>query len=105
MSEIVVTQGEHGRTVAAAAGDRIKIELPENPTTGFRWQGGADNASVLRLESDDFIPGGGTVGAGGLRTFRFLAAGSGSADILLELKRAWESQPARSTFAIRVSVT
>jgi inhibitor of cysteine peptidase len=104
MAEFTVRAGEHGSTVTAAVGDVVKIELAENPTTGFRWQVAAVDSSVLRLQSDDFAPGGPAVGSGGLHVFHWAAAGRGGTDVRLELKRSWEAGPAKSTFAIRVSV-
>lgn len=104
MAEITVRAGENGSTVTAAVGDVVKIELAENPTTGFRWQIASVNSSILRLQSDDFAPSGPPVGSGGLHVFRWAAAGRGNTDVQLELKRSWETAPAKSTFAIRVSV-
>ncbi len=105
MAEIVVREGETARTVTVATGDEVKVELSENPTTGFRWQVTSVDAGVLRLQSDDFVPSAGAaVGSSGLRVFRFAAVNSGGTEVRLELKRPWEAQPPRSTFAILVSV-
>ena len=105
MSDIVIGQDDGGRGVTAAVGDRIRIELPENPTTGFRWQVETVDAAVLRLAATDFQPSASAaIGGGGLGVFHFDVIGSGSADLRLELKRSWETQSPRSTFSIRVSV-
>jgi inhibitor of cysteine peptidase len=105
MTEIVVTESEAGRDVTAAVGDKIEIVLPENPTTGFRWRIASFDVGVLRQEGDEYVAGTATgVGGGGQRVFRFDAAGRGSANIRLELKRSWEEQSPMSTFAIRVQV-
>ncbi len=105
MTEIVVAESETGRAVTAAVGDKIKVVLPENPTTGFRWQIASFDTGILRAEGDEFVAGGGTgVGGGGQRVFRFDAASRGVASIQLELKRSWEEQSPRSKFAIRVRV-
>ncbi len=105
MSEIVVKESDAARSVTAVIGDRVKIELPENPTTGFRWQVASIDAGILRPQADDYVAGADTgVGGGGLRVFFFEAASSGAADVRLELKRSWEPQSPRSTFAIRVLV-
>jgi inhibitor of cysteine peptidase len=105
MAEIVVTQAESGRSVTAAIGDQIKIELPENPTTGFRWEIVSRASDVLGPPRDDYVasPAAG-VGGGGMRVFRFDVAGAGAAEVRMELKRSWEAQAPRATFTTRVTV-
>ena len=104
MAEIAVTS--NGAAVTASVGDQVRLELPENPTTGFRWQLVTFGAGLLRPLGDEYVPSGGTaVGSGGLRVFRFSAASPGAADIRLELNRPWETQPAREEFVARVLVS
>ena len=80
MTEIVVTESEAGRNVTAAVGDKIKIVLPENPTTGFRWQIASIDAGILRPGGDEYVAGGATgVGGGGQHVFQFDAASRGAA--------------------------
>lgn len=105
MAEFAVANGENDRTVLIAVGDVVKIELPENPTTGFRWQVMSAGDGVLSLRSDDFAASPDpAIGAGGLRRFRWSAVGAGTARLRLELKRSWEVGRPRSAFAIRVVV-
>jgi len=104
-AEIVVRDSENGRAVSASIDDVVRIELSENPTTGFRWQLSSIDAGVLSLQSDVFTPASGAaVGGGGFHVFRFVAGGRGSCHVQFELRRSWESGLASSTFAIRVSV-
>jgi inhibitor of cysteine peptidase len=105
MVKILITETESERTVSAAVGDMLTIGLPENPTTGFRWQVASVDAGVLSLQADDFLQRASTaVGSGGVRIFRFLTVNPGSTDVRLELKRTWEALPPTSTFTTRVSV-
>jgi inhibitor of cysteine peptidase len=105
MVEILITDTERDRTVSAAVGDVLTIELPENPTTGFRWQVASVDAGVLSLQADEFLQRASTaVGSGSVRIFRFLTVNPGSTDVRLELKRTWEALPPTSTFTTRVSV-
>lgn len=77
----------------------------ENPTTGFCWQLAPFDAVVLRLEFDEYqIAAGAGVGGGGRRLFHFATTGPGHINLRFELKRAWEAQGARETFAITVVV-
>lgn len=41
MSEIVISDSDRGKTVAAHVGDVIAIHLAENPTTGYCEEIGA----------------------------------------------------------------
>jgi inhibitor of cysteine peptidase len=102
MNQIVLQEGDTAGEIDVAPGDEVRIELTENPTTGFRWQTTGESADILRLESSDLQQIGGGIGAGGLRIFRFSVAGSGKATLKLELKRAWETGPPRATFAVAV---
>ncbi len=105
MTEIVLGSGNNGGTVTLATGDRLRVVLTENPTTGFRWQLTPVDVAVLRLEMDDYQRAPGTgVGGGGARVFRFAAVGPGNVNLRLELKRAWELQAAREAFTTTVVV-
>jgi inhibitor of cysteine peptidase len=105
MAEIAVGEGQNTSNLAASVGDEIRLELPENPTTGFRWQLGAIDDSILQLRTDDFVPAtGAAIGGGGRRLFRWAALRSGVTDVRLELKRPWEAAAPRSTYGLRISV-
>ena len=63
------------------------------------------DGGVLRAVAEDFVAGAAAgAGGGGQRVFCFDAGSRGAADVRLELKRSWEAQSPRSTFAIRVLV-
>ena len=105
MAEIVVKEDQNGGTVSAKVGDSLIVELPENPTTGFRWVSGGLDANIVAPQSDEFILSSNTgVGAGGVRVFRFLVKGHGSALAQLRLARAWEPGVPSRLFGIRISV-
>jgi inhibitor of cysteine peptidase len=97
---------EHsGSTIVAATGDRVRIRLEENPTTGYRWQPRAQS-SLLELVDDDFTPAGdGGIGAGGTRTLEYEAITAGRGSLRLALARAWEpAQAPLRTFGIELEV-
>jgi len=105
VAEIVVKVENDGRTVSAKVGDSLTIELPENPTTGFRWAPVDPDASTVALETDDFIPGSNSaVGGDGIRVFRLRVKSVGRAHMQFKLVRAWESHAASKLFAIHIDV-
>jgi inhibitor of cysteine peptidase len=65
-------------------GDRIVLRLPENPTTGFRWD--SDFPSFLRLRRDTNEHGE-APGAGGFRILELSASAPGHEEISLSCKR------------------
>ena len=108
MTEVVVDAGTNGCLVAIAVGDSLRIELPEDPSTGFRWQTEPSSlvgVSALQLQSVDFQHAdGGGVENRGRRVFRFSAESAGQVCLRLELVRAWEGQTAREAVVITVDI-
>lgn len=91
MSEILITQRDQGRTVKAEQGDVIVVSLEENLTTGYQWEVGAIDSSVLELLDSTYSPDAGTLlGRGGMRTLRLRAKAPGRAPIQLRLRRSWD---------------
>jgi inhibitor of cysteine peptidase len=93
-------QSANGSTVVLAAGQALLIELPENPTTGYRWV--MQPCSGMRLDENTFSPGGGGIGAGGIRRLKLSATATGAHRLTLLQCREWE--PA-SKFIARFDLT
>lgn len=91
MSEILITQPDRGSTVEANQGDVIVVHLEENLTTGYGWEIGVIDSSIIELLDSDYSETPGiSMGRGGTRTFRFRAKSSGRGPIQLRLRRSWE---------------
>jgi inhibitor of cysteine peptidase len=111
MTAIEVTAVDDGKTVSARPGDEIVVVLPENATTGYRWQ--LDQSSdPLRLLSDGYREAAApddeepVFGRGGLREFRFTVDGPGTGTLSLKHWREWEgdgSVTQRVSFTIDVA--
>jgi inhibitor of cysteine peptidase len=106
MSSQVITEADHGKTVDLKKGDALTVELPENPTTGYRWSLDEHNPAALEAAaSPAFEPSAPAVGAGGGRTFHFLAKQAGEYPLGINLRRSWEKQAAPGkTFAVNVRI-
>jgi len=103
VAELMLGMADDGHAIAVDRTDLIVIELPENPSTGYRWSIRSKVDPILGLKGDSFQPPTDSrPGAGGSRRFEFSAAAAGSAKILLWNWREWEGE---GSVAKRYSVT
>jgi inhibitor of cysteine peptidase len=77
-----------GWTATIQAGDRLIVLLRTNPSTGYEWQVGTNNTSVLEyyqtyLASDDTS----VTGSGGTLAMEFKAIGAGTSQLVLNYVR------------------
>jgi inhibitor of cysteine peptidase len=72
-------------------GDSLRIELAENPSTGFLWYLLHQAGPCLEFESREYAPiERSGVGAGGVRMFRFRAKESGHERLAFGLSQPWQ---------------
>lgn len=89
-------------------GQTLIINLPSNPTTGFRWIVVKAAPGVLKSLGPEVYTNpedAGMVGSGGKSTWRFRAWQAGQATLLIQYQRPWEQgvAPAK-TFACQITV-
>lgn len=102
MSKITLTEADKGKTIQVHQGSEIVIRLEENPTTGYRWAIDQTNNTVLASQNPSFSPTqGGGIGAGGTRTFTFIAKQSGTVHLQLKL---WREEEGKSSIKDRYDV-
>lgn len=91
MATHVLSPADDGRSIRATVGDHIVIELPENPTTGYRWTIDAVDDNGLALRDSAYArDDGGAIGGGGSRRLSFTVVRSGLSRIQLKRWREWE---------------
>jgi len=105
MAEVTIGESAAGQTITLARGDQLIIELPEIPSSGFRWRWTPGTGDILALQVQSNRPGAEGIGGSVIRVFHFAATASGSARIRLELARSWQTEPPRSTFEVGIQVT
>ncbi len=74
-------------------GDKIRVELCSNPTTGFQWDYEMTVEDVLREEDHDFEePEGdaGDTGDAGTELWTFEAVETGTTEVQMEYSQPWE---------------
>lgn len=82
---------DSGKTLEVTVGDRVQLQLAENPSTGYQWAVDTVEASRLLLEGSDYAQeSGGRAGSWGTRTFRFRILAPGEAPLRLKYWRQWE---------------
>ena len=105
-----ISAEENGKNVSLQKGQTLEITLESNPTTGYNWEVVDAAEGILKQAGEpEYLqsnPQDKTlVGAGGAETFRFEAAGSGTATLKLVYHRSWEKnvEPIK-TFEVTVDV-
>lgn len=100
---LVIDQTRNNNAIEISVGETFRVQLSENPTTGYRWHLQTDGAPALRLVQDSFEASRSAPGGGGLRCWSFAADHPGSIELRMELRRSWQPQPVNS-FGVTVSV-
>ncbi len=79
-------------------GEVEQIELPSNPSTGYKWELAIimDDSEPIKIEITKKIPEEkiGLIGAGGLTVVTIKGINPGNAQCILEYKRPWEKDKA-----------
>jgi inhibitor of cysteine peptidase len=106
VAELVFGEKDNGALVQVPRGSKVTIELPENPTTGYRWAINCIDEVHLVPEGDVFLIGEQVgLGAGGVHRFFFRATGTGCTSLSVINKRALASgAEAISTFKLAVRI-
>jgi inhibitor of cysteine peptidase len=99
MDPIKVTVSDNGAQIIVAYGQVLLICLPENPTTGFRWQ----PPLGAIVQGDKFVMAANpSAGAAGERVFT-LSAGNRNETLVFKLTRSWEPETAAEEFTVHLS--
>lgn len=108
MSETFNLQpGDSGRTIAAKVGDTVVLALPENPTTGVRWNE-SELPGAVELVDDDYGPVAADQGIGGenVRVLSLRLRQAGRHPLSLSRMQIWEgAQSTDATFALTLDVS
>lgn len=103
MADIEVA-GASGSCVKASLSDRIVVRLPENGATGYEWVVTEVGAALDVASSELVLPDELAPGAAGQRIVTVRPRGTGRARLVMQLRRAWESEPIEQ-FELEVDVT
>jgi inhibitor of cysteine peptidase len=102
---VVVTNADNGKTVDAAAGSTLSVQLPGNPSTGYTWSTDGDLPAMLTQDGEPSFEASsaGTPGSGGTMTMKYTVTAAGTGDLKLKYWRTFEPTVAPvSTFSVTV---
>jgi len=99
-----LTRADEGRTIDLARGAPLRVELPEDPASGYRWILAELDSAVLAVTRFRFIAGEHCVAGPGMRVIELCVIGAGTTPLVLVLRRGWNASGPQSHFAVVVRV-
>jgi predicted secreted protein len=97
------TESDNGKTVTVTKGQVVKIQLNENPTTGYRWEPSV--SSGIQITDDTYTAStSGRMGAGGIHTWTLKFIGTGNQHFDADNKRSWETE-AVDNYSVQFTVS
>jgi predicted secreted protein len=100
-----LSENDSGKTVEIHVGDELEVVLPANPTTGYVWEVGSLDSTVLKLVSSDFLASDKAIGSGGMEIIKFHAIAAGTSSVRLIYHRSFElNMPPLKTFEMTVII-
>ena len=85
-----LAEADNDRTVDLRVGETVRVRLPENATTGYRWTIDRLDDEVVEAVGSEPDYAAGSIGSGGAVTFTFRAKKPGTGDIALKHWRHFE---------------
>ncbi len=89
---VLLVEGDNGRTLDLRTGESIKIVLPENATTGYRWSIDHYDKELFEEVAQEPRYTSPAIGSGGEITFIFKAKKTGRGEIVLKHGRRWAGE-------------
>ena len=104
--ELELTAADNHGSIELQPGQRLRLTLPANPTTGYTWAvlEPTDDRILRQLGEIEFEPESDLVGAGGVQIIRFEAISAGQSNLKLVYHRPWESVEPLETFTLSITV-
>lgn len=89
-SMITIVEKDNGQTVDLRLGNSVRIVLPENATTGYRWTIDRYDDEFIEAMATESHYTGKVLGSGGNVEFTFKGKKMGTGEIVLKEWRHWE---------------
>ena len=99
-----LTEADNDKTVDLRVGETVRVSLPENATTGYRWAVDRLDEEVIEAVGSEPNYPGDAVGSGGHVAFTFKAKKAGSGEIALKYWRHFEGDKSiKNRFRLRLT--
>ena len=99
-----LTEADNERTVDLRVGESVRLTLPENATTGYRWTVDHFDREVVDPAGSEPHYAGGAVGSAGNVTFDFTAKKAGRGEVALKYWRHFEGDGSIvKRFSVRIN--
>ncbi len=104
--EVGIYWSKIDQSVGLEVGDVLEVVLPVNPSTGYIWQVGFYNQSVLRPNGEpEFSSRNANLGMEESQKLHFKAIGEGETELVLVYRRSFENEGVHpKTFQVYVVV-
>jgi inhibitor of cysteine peptidase len=102
---LLIAEKDNGQTVDIPVGESVRIDLPENATTGYRWEVDRYDEEFVEAIATEPHYGTDAIGSGGGVEFVFKGKKTGSGEIVLKHWRHWEGNASiTNRFHLRLNV-
>jgi inhibitor of cysteine peptidase len=103
--ETVVTESDNGKEVALRVGQQLALSLPENASTGYRWDVEEGDGSLLEIRQAEATYPSSAIGSAGRAHWIVRAKAAGTTRLGLKLWRRWEGdKPPAERYDLRVRI-
>jgi predicted secreted protein len=92
---------QNEQTLHVSPGDIIRLELEENPTTGYSWSSPETDSFLSMMKNDYSLHQARGIGSGGMRTIEMKVEQSGSSSLQLKNWQRW-SGDVYQTFQLNI---
>ena len=79
-----INNTDNNKSYTLKKGDEIKINLVENPTTGFQWHFINIDKNIFKITKDEYSVKGDGIGGGGIRSIELKAKDKGESKVELK---------------------
>lgn len=102
---LTIGESDNGRTLDIGCGESVRVSLPENATTGYRWAIDRYDERVIEAIASEAAYPAGTPGSGGEVAFTLRGKNVGSGEVTLKYWRHWEGESSvRARFQVRLNM-
>ena len=102
---LTIGESDNGRTLDIGCGESVRVSLPENATTGYRWTIDRYDERVIEAISSEAAYPASALGSGGEVAFTLRGKNVGSGEVTLKYWRHWEGESSvRARFQVRLNV-